>query len=183
MKSMKQSGAMVDYAAPHILDRLGGCLVNYQAWVASLFSDLALRQNFNKILDFGGGNGDLAVLFASKARIKPLLVEIDPRLRRVCRERGFKVFTGLDEVLGKQEFIYSSNVLEHIPDDVKALVEIGNALVDGGVIALYLPASKLIWTAMDDRVGHYRRYNKKTLRRALVEAGFQMIGHGAPLAS
>ena len=49
MKSMKQSGAMVDYAAPHILDRLGGCLVNYQAWVASLFSDLALRQNFNKI--------------------------------------------------------------------------------------------------------------------------------------
>ena len=37
---------------------------------------------------------------------------------------------------------------------------------------LYLPASKIAWTQMDEDVNHYRRYSKKELIEKLTRSGF-----------
>ena len=39
---------------------------------------------------------------------------------------------------------------------------------------LYLPASKLVWTKLDELVNHKRRYSKKSLSHALENSQFEI---------
>lgn len=56
------------------------------------------------------------------------------------------------------------DVLEHLPDDVKALKEIRKALKPGGKLILTVPASMKLWSYVDEVAGHYIRYSSKTLK-------------------
>lgn len=58
----------------------------------------------------------------------------------------------------KANLIFSSNVLEHIEDDVSILKKMSNKLDKNGKIYLYLPAKMILWSKLDEPVGHYRRY-------------------------
>lgn len=64
------------------------------------------------------------------------------------------------------------DVLEHLPDDVKALQEIRKALKPGGKLILTVPASMKLWSYVDEVAGHYTRYNCNSLEKALAKAGF-----------
>ena len=66
------------------------------------------------------------------------------------------------------------DVLEHLPDDVAALKEIRKSLRPGGKLLITVPASMSLWSYVDVVAGHYRRYTCKTLKNALLEAGFQV---------
>ena len=72
----------------------------------------------------------------------------------------------------KFDLIGLFDVLEHLPDDVKALKEIRKALKPGGKLILTVPASMKLWSYVDEVAGHYIRYSSDTLKKSLVNAGF-----------
>jgi hypothetical protein len=71
-------------------------------------------------------------------------------------------------------FIYTSNVLEHIEDDVNALIKIRERMQQGGKIAIYVPALPILFSDLDRKVGHFRRYKKKELMHKAKMAGFEI---------
>ena len=73
---------------------------------------------------------------------------------------------------GSLDYVYSLNVLEHIDDDAGALQAIRARLAPGGQLFLYVPAFMVLYTALDRRVGHFRRYRRSGLRRLLANTGF-----------
>src|SRR5262249_25642777 len=70
-------------------------------------------------------------------------------------------------------FVFSLNVFEHIQNDQRAVEEIYQKLTPRGVLLLYVPAFHCLWSTLDDKVCHYRRYTKRTLR-TLVQPRFSI---------
>ena len=66
------------------------------------------------------------------------------------------------------------NVLEHTADDVGALRRMHELLVPGGRVIVFVPAGKALYGALDQSVGHMRRYEKDELIAKLREAGFEI---------
>lgn len=67
------------------------------------------------------------------------------------------------------------DVLEHIPDDEKAMSEIAHALRPGGLFIVTVPQYPWLWSTLDELVSHKRRYRKKELVAKLDRAGFEIV--------
>ncbi len=65
-------------------------------------------------------------------------------------------------------------VLEHLPDDRRAVQLIARALRPGGVLALSVPADPDRFDWLDRWAGHERRYDEPGLRAILKDAGLQV---------
>ena len=77
-------------------------------------------------------------------------------------------------VAGRVDTILSMNVLEHIKDDVAAVQNMFKLLAPGGRLMLLVPAHPWCFTAIDENLGHFRRYNRSGLSRLIKEAGFKV---------
>ena len=67
------------------------------------------------------------------------------------------------------------NVLEHIEDEHGALINARRILEPSkGRLLLLVPAHPALYGPIDEKLGHYRRYTKKTLSAALTRAGFKI---------
>jgi len=64
------------------------------------------------------------------------------------------------------------NVLEHVRDDIQALAHMNAVLPLGGTVVLMVPAFESLYGPIDERLGHYRRYCRRSLTRAAGMAGF-----------
>jgi SAM-dependent methyltransferase len=92
----------------------------------------------------------------------------------VLRTRGLEAAPSLDAVgIGSVDLVFSSNVLEHIEDDVEVLRQLHRKLKPGSHLALWIPAFPFLWTSLDNRVGHFRRYTVPSAQRMLQSAGFR----------
>ena len=126
------------------------------------------------IFEFGAGTGTLAEIWRVKYSIKPICIEIDSILIEILKSKDFDTFNNLDQVNSKINYIYTSNVLEHIEDDVSALTQIRAKMEENGIIAIYVPALPILFSDLDRSVGHYRRYSKKDLLHKISLAGFEV---------
>jgi SAM-dependent methyltransferase len=124
--------------------------------------------------DYGAGTGSLALIFQSILGKSPQCVEIDQILIGKLKILGYTTLLTLNDSSTKFDAIYSSNVLEHIEDDNSALVQIRQNLKSGGKIALYVPALPILFSDLDRKAGHFRRYRKRDLIRKVEEAGFKV---------
>ena len=66
------------------------------------------------------------------------------------------------------------NVLEHIDDDVAAVRSLAGALRPGGKLVVYVPAFQVLFSSMDTKVGHLRRYRLGQLVDTVRQAGFHV---------
>jgi SAM-dependent methyltransferase len=126
------------------------------------------------VLDFGAGTGFLAEIWREKYEIDPICLEIDPDLVDVLVAKKFKVFQEMDQIQDVFEFIYTSNVLEHIQDDVAVLIDIKNKMCVNGKLAIYVPALPILFSDFDASIGHFRRYSKKELIKKVTDAGLEV---------
>jgi 2-polyprenyl-3-methyl-5-hydroxy-6-metoxy-1,4-benzoquinol methylase len=55
------------------------------------------------------------------------------------------------------------DVLEHIEDDLSEVQLVSQRLKNGGFLVVLAPAHQDLYTPFDAKIGHYRRYNKRTL--------------------
>jgi hypothetical protein len=163
---MSSSG--YEYVGAELL-QLGDTLSNYNEAIAK-FAWMYGR-DAKHILDFGAGIGTLSEKVRARG-MHPVCLEPDAIQRAELQRRGFSVVSSLDEIADEsQNFIYSSNVLEHIEDDAATLAVLRNKLQPKGALMLYLPAFQSLYSTMDAAVGHYRRYDRAMLQEKLSAAG------------
>ena len=123
-------------------------------------------------VDFGAGTGSLSAMTRARG-MQVACVELDPHLRARLQKQGFQVYADIGALADQsQEFIYSLNVLEHIEDDEGTLAVIFSKLKPGGCFFLYVPALQVLFSSMDKKIGHFRRYHKSGLLRITRRAGF-----------
>ena len=125
------------------------------------------------VIDFGAGIGTLSMIFREFS-INTQCIEIDEVNKDYLIKRNFSVFDSLSQLKDSADLIFSSNVLEHIEDDLSILKELKKKLSPEGIIFLYLPAKMILWSKMDDVVGHYRRYEINDLKKKCEIAGLKI---------
>ncbi len=145
---------------------------NYNAHLTGLL--LQHVKNCTDILDFGAGTGTFARALRRHG-YAVTCIETDPDLCSSLKELGFHVESAVTE-LGDRDFdlIYSLNVLEHIDDDRAAVDALRDRLRTGGRLFIYVPAFTMLFTSMDEKVGHRRRYTRQTLTALLTDCGLQV---------
>ena len=148
------------------------CMRVYNASIAKKISkSFPCKGN---LLEYGAGIGTLATLFEAREGLKPKCLEIDPDLKRVLVERGFKCYDNIEQIDELFDGVYTSNVLEHIEDDVGSLKKIRSVMKPQSNLVVYVPAFKCLYSSWDASVGHHRRYDKKEILFKLDAAGFEV---------
>jgi SAM-dependent methyltransferase len=78
-------------------------------------------------------------------------------------------------IRGAFDLIGSFDVLEHVQDDERAIVEMRNALNPGGGIIIAVPQHPWLWSAEDEFGHHVRRYRRRELEDKLERGGFAVL--------
>lgn len=146
--------------------------VNYNGFLAALIRQ-ACAPAGSHWLDFGAGAGHFATRMSVEASL--LCVELDPDLREGLVRQGLQACADTTGILSDSvDAVYSLNVLEHIADDAAAARELYRVLRPGGRLLIYVPAFDLLYSAMDRKVGHLRRYRHGQLAALVSQAGFRL---------
>ena len=144
--------------------------IRYNAFLAALVEAHAPKAG--DWLDFGAGEGQFSRLFHQRGR-NVMAVEADEALARINESAGVPTRRALDSVEDASiDYVYSLNVLEHIEEDEAVLRELRHKLRPGGRLFIYVPAFPLLYSSMDQLVGHHRRYSRSGLQDVLSTAGF-----------
>ncbi len=135
-----------------------------------------------RFLDFGGGTGFwLEALAKRHPEIElfgsDLAVESLHNMKRRLGDRAQIFHTDADHLPfeGHFDLIGSFDVVEHIDDDVGVIEQFRLALRDGGGIMLTVPQHMSLWSVLDDKTGHKRRYVGDELARKVRQAGFDVL--------
>lgn len=134
-----------------------------------------------RVLEVGAGVGHITgELVRLPAVTELVLVEPEDRFCSVLRA-GFPnlrlVHGTIADLAPEERFdcIVSVNVLEHIQDDEAELRRYRGHLKAGdGVLCLFVPARRELFSHIDTDFGHCRRYHKPELFLKLKSAGFQV---------
>jgi len=163
------------YAGTEIL-RLLEEARNYNAHIVRLIE--RNLEGARRLLDFGAGAGTFAKLLRARG-YEIICVEPDLSLAASLKRDGFEAhpdFSAFEN--GSLDSAFSLNVLEHIADDGRALGELAARIAKGGRIFLYVPAFPWLWTSLDDKVGHKRRYTKRALTELAWSQGLEVTATG-----
>lgn len=171
------------YELPTGAGTMSPAMAEMQAYPRYLFDRVASHLG-NRVWEIGVGFGTYTA-WLSAAGKSVLATDIDRECLRQAAERFFgndRVHTAYvdltDEstVRAQADFqadsILCFNVLEHIPNDVAALVWLRESVAPGTVLGLIVPAHPSLFGRMDSEAGHFRRYTRKSLREALDRAGW-----------
>lgn len=169
---------MKKYKGTKTLEVLEGA-DNYNKWIAETIKPFIK----SPALEIGAGLGNIS---EQLTKIKDLtLSDVDPNLVSILQEKFinskninvevFDIAKTISSVKDKFNTVYSINVLEHIKDDRKALRNMNMLLKKGGRVALLVPAKKSVYSKIDKKLGHFRRYEKQELILKMQEAGFSKI--------
>jgi SAM-dependent methyltransferase len=145
---------------------------NYNEFI--VYTAIKNVPHFDTVVDFGAGIGTLSKIFKNKYQIDPICIEIDRENIRHLSEKKFLFHQKLDDIEGFVDLIFSSNVMEHIEDDISVLHNMAQKLSENGSIFLYIPAKMSLWSQLDENVGHYRRYEIKELRNKCKRVGLKI---------
>lgn len=144
--------------------------VNYNRYLLDTVRKYALAGG--KVLDFGAGGGQFAVPL-SEFGLDITALEPDRHLQQHLHAKGIRAVGSTRELPDACfDYIYTLNVLEHIEDDAAALRDLHAKLNDRGKLLIYVPAFPVLYTSMDAKVGHVRRYTRSTLIAGVTAAGF-----------
>ena len=96
------------------------------------------------------------------------------QLRRNGAETAHAVIGALPFPDGHFDLVCALDILEHVVDDVGALAELARVASADAVLLLSVPLDPDAWTAFDDFVGHYRRYEPARIEAMLAAHGWRI---------
>ena len=155
---------------------------NYLAWQFGMVRPY-IR---GRVLEVGAGIGTFTSRMAAVAEH---VTALEPN--RYCFDRLSQETAGLPNVsrheLSVEEFhtsgagdrafdtIVCMNVLEHIRDDAAVLREFRALIAPNGRLVLLVPAVPIAFGEIDRRLGHYRRYTKRSARALFAGSGWRGV--------
>lgn len=136
-----------------------------------------------RILEIGACIGNMSAFFADRERL--VLTDTEPyylaRLRERFRGHPHVAVAELrlpavDPALAAERLhtVVCLNVLEHIEDDRASLSAVRDLLRPGGRLVLLVPALPALYGALDQALGHFRRYERRELCGKLGDARFRV---------
>jgi len=153
---------------------------NYFAWQ----SRLVTRELGQRVVEVGCGLGNFTSSLLDRELVVALDVEPDcvERLKaRYPNRSNLMAFTCNAEHDSFREFARYKpdscvclNVLEHIAEHRQVLEDMANMLVPGGVIVLLVPAFPSLYGPIDEKLGHERRYTRKSMFELAQQAGLRI---------
>ena len=154
------------------LEKLESNLLNYNTFIVSKFIKHASGRKH--VLDFGAGVGTLSKIYTNlDPKAKLFCVELDRAQIALISDRGFESAESLNDD-SSFEYIFTSNVLEHIEDDSLALKTLFKNLTPDGKLGIFVPANQLVYSHIDKKLEHFRRYSKSDLVNKVMKAGFKI---------
>lgn len=165
----------IDETLSSSLDSLDGA-DNYMGWIVDLMRPHAR----GPVLELGAGHGTFTDRLSEFGPVTA--VEPGARSHRLLADRyaerpDITPINGvLDDVPAKCRFgsAVMVNVLEHIEDDAGTLAGIHRRLEPSGTVLIWVPAYPLLFSDFDRRLGHFRRYRRRTLTDLIEGAGFRV---------
>ena len=155
------------------LEKLELNLNNYNKFIVLKFINHS-NPNNKQVLDFGAGIGTLSKIWSDFKKDSSLTcLEPDENQVRIINDRGLKGVMQVQES-DKYDYIFTSNVLEHIKDDRYALRFIFSHLEQNGKVGIFVPANKYIYSHIDKKLEHFRRYSRQDLINKVEESGFRV---------
>lgn len=152
----------------------------YRNYLYKKFSQSLPRDSF--FLDVGAGNGEF-VKYLINQGFHGESIDISKEAVQIVRKqlKGINrvnvkladIFTYKTKV--KYDVIFCFEALEHIENDQLAMKKIYQLLKPGGIFMMSVPAHMSKWDKMDEIKGHFRRYEKKELRKKLTNTGFTVL--------
>ena len=129
------------------------------------------------VFDIGGGNGHVSQAL-NRAGFASAVVEPGIDGANAAYERGIRPVVRATTHSARFDqatlgAVGLFDVLEHIKDDKAFFEEIATLMIPGGRVYVTVPAYEWLWSADDERAGHYRRYTEKRLRDVVEGAGFR----------
>jgi SAM-dependent methyltransferase len=151
----------------------------------SMMADcLAEVLSYGSVLDAGSGNGSLVVTLARRGyRVEGM--DLSPASvaynRRVIQALGLagRAAVRVGDVVRLPypdqcfDGLTSGEVLEHLPDDQRAVREFYRVLRPGGVCVVTVPLGRALGP-LDRWAGHQRRYDREGLRELFEGVGFRI---------
>lgn len=151
---------------------------NYHRWIAETFEPFLGAE----VAEIGAGTGNFSEVllktdvrhlcaFEPSANMYPMLKKKFAADDRVDTYNEFFEQASTRFASAFDAIVYV-NVLEHIADDHLTLTHAYGALKDGGRLLLFVPALKFLYSELDRKVGHFRRYTRDELVDVVESAGF-----------
>ena len=134
-----------------------------------------------KLLDFGCGNCLFLRYLSENNFQRQQLTGYDPyyiadEINALGGSLGVEIHRCLEEINFVQfDFVTALDVIEHIEDDRKALMQINSLLKPSGTLIIIVPAYQFTYSLWDARVGHYRRYTRRSIVNLLEDSGFSVL--------
>jgi SAM-dependent methyltransferase len=99
------------------------------------------------------------------------------QLRRLQGKGHYVVADGMNLPFKANAFSHaiSSEVLEHLKDNRKALLEMAGVIKPGGALVVTFPHRQFYFSSDDRFVNHYRRYELPEMASRLKEAGLHPV--------
>jgi SAM-dependent methyltransferase len=132
-----------------------------------------LPRRSGRILDLGCGSGRTARTFEQYGRVVGSDLSSQP-LAADAREGRRRLASRAEQLPFKSEtfdVVTALDLVEHLEQDLPALVEMFRVLRPDGVLILTVPAMPLLYGPHDRVLGHWRRYSSAELRRRIRRAG------------
>lgn len=141
---------------------------------------LGVASQSRLLCEIGSGTGGNLPMLAEYGVVDS--VEMDDAARRIIEQKnvpGVRSVQGgalPDEITldGVYDAVFSLDVIEHVEDDLAALMRLRELLSEDGFLFTTVPAYQWLWSAHDEANHHKRRYTKMAYSRLLQRAGFEI---------
>lgn len=163
--------------------------IDVESWFKNTKDDDTRRFKFlkkqiknKKVLDFGCGNGGF-LNNAKKITQKAVGVDLQKSLQDFYAKNELEVYSSINEVSEKFDYITIFHVLEHLPDPIELLKSMESKLSENGEIIIEVPNSNdaLVtiynnWAFMNFTYWscHLFLFNEQTLLETIKKAGYKV---------
>jgi len=153
---------------------------NFSSWLKEKTNLIASLIHGKKVLEVGCGTGNL-IQFLSRNNLDICGSDYSSIYLDKAKEKNPNVKFFKADLLDKPSWkeyhnsfdtVIASEVIEHIEYDLEALKTIHTLVKPNGVVILTVPAFNFLYSSLDKKIGHFRRYSKKSICKVVEKAGF-----------